>query len=149
MQRDQLPQSTNQQSQDFTAKAMAHGGGRALVVAAGLVIVGIGGYMLWQGVSKRFLRDLQLSGTSRRIREVVERLGTVGNVARGVVFAGIGVFMVVAAVRYDPQAAKGIDATLRSFAHAPLGPWLLGAVAVGLAVFGTYSLCEARWHRHL
>ena len=28
--------------------------------------------------------------------------------------------------------------------HA-LGPWLLVAVALGLAVFGLYSWCEARW----
>lgn len=40
-----------------------------------------------------------------------------------------------------------IDATLRSFAHTPLGPWLLLAVAVEFVLFGGYSLCEARWHR--
>ncbi|HEY3952641.1 MAG TPA: DUF1206 domain-containing protein [Streptosporangiaceae bacterium] len=34
---------------------------------------------------------------------------------------------------------------LRALARTPLGPWLLVAVAVGLAVFGLYSFCEARW----
>jgi hypothetical protein len=77
----------------------------------------------------------------------VVKLGMIGNVARGVVFAAIGVFMVIAAVRFDPAQAKGIDATLRTFAHTPLGPWLLAVVAIGMAVFGTYSMCEARWHR--
>lgn len=145
----QLPQSTDQQSRDFTAKAMAHTGGRVLVVVAGLVIVGIGAYMLWQGITKRFLKDLQLGGASAKTRSVVKALGTAGNVARGVVFAGLGIFLVAAAVRFDPHAAKGIDSTLRTFAHTPLGPFLLAAVAVGLAVFGVYSCCEARWHKHV
>jgi hypothetical protein len=70
-----------------------------------------------------------------------------GNIARGVVFAGLGAFMADAAVRFDPGAAKGMDATLRSFAHTPLGPWLLVVVAIGLALYGAYSMCEARWHR--
>lgn len=145
----QLPQSTDQQSQDFTAKAMGHTGGRALVAVAGLIIVVIGAYMIWQGVTKRFLKDLQLGGASARARTVVKALGTTGNVARGVVFAGLGIFLVAAAVRFDPHAAKGIDSTLRTFAHTPLGPWLLAVVAVGLAVFGLYSFCEARWHKHV
>jgi hypothetical protein len=34
---------------------------------------------------------------------------------------------------------------LRALARTPLGPWLLVAVPVGLAVFGVYSFCEARW----
>ena len=77
----------------------------------------------------------------------METLGVVGNVARGLVFGMIGVFLVDAAVKYDASKAKGVDATLRSFAHTGLGPWLLVAVAVGFVLFGTYSLFEARWHR--
>lgn len=47
------------------------------------------------------------------------------------------------------EPAKGIDATLRSFAHTPAGPLLLVIVAIGLALFGIYSLAEARWHRKI
>lgn len=145
--KDKLPQSTNQQSQDFTATAMAHGGGRVLVGIVGVVIAGIGLYMIRNGLTKAFRKDLQFGSASKRTRENVERLGMIGNTARGVVFAGIGVFMIIAAVRFDPAEAKGIDATLHSFAHTPLGPWLLAVVAAGLFLFGVYSMCEARWHR--
>jgi hypothetical protein len=144
---NKLPQSTNQQSQDFTATAMAHSGGRILVGIVGAVIVGVGLYMIRNGLTKAFRKDLRFGNASRKTRETVERLGMIGNTARGVVFAAIGVFMIVAAVRFDPAQAKGIDATLRSFAHTPLGPWLLAVVAVGLFLFGVYSMCEAKWHR--
>jgi hypothetical protein len=79
----------------------------------------------------------------------VERLGALGNVARGLVFAGVGVFMIDAAATFDAAKVKGIDATLRSFAHTPVGPLLLVIVAIGLALFGVYSLAEARWHRKI
>jgi hypothetical protein len=142
-----LPQSGNQQSKDFTVTAMAHTGGRILVIAVGLVIAGIGLYMIRTGLTKAFLKDLRMTGASRRTREGVTALGMIGNIARGAVFTGVGAFMFDAALRFNPSAAKGIDATLRSFAHTPLGPWLLAVVAIGLALFGVYSLCEARWHR--
>jgi hypothetical protein len=143
----QLPASTNQQSHDFTVQAMAHTGGRLLVGVVGGVIVLAGLYLVKTGVTRSFSKDLNLSGAGRRTRETVEMLGVVGNLARGLVFGMIGVFLIDAAVRYDASKAKGIDATLRSFAHTPLGPWLLVAVAVGFVLFGGYSLCEARWHR--
>jgi hypothetical protein len=142
-----LPQSSNQQSQDFTATAMAHSGGRILVVFVGLVIAGIGLYMIRAGLTKAFLKDLRLAGADHRTREGVTALGMSGTVARGILFAGVGAFMIDAALRFKPSAAKGTDATLRSFALTPLGPWLLAVIAVGLALFGAYSLCEARWHR--
>jgi hypothetical protein len=50
-------------------------------------------------------------------------------------------------VTANPGQAKGIDATLRSFASTPLGPWLLALFAAGLVVFGLYSWCEARWRK--
>lgn len=145
----QLPASTNQQSHDFTVQAMTHSGGRILVGVVGAAVVLAGLYLIKTGLTRSFLRDLDLSGADKRTRETMETLGTVGNVARGLVFGMIGVFLVDAAVRYDASKAKGIDATLRSFAHTALGPWLLVAVAIGFVLFGGYSLFEARWHRHI
>jgi hypothetical protein len=40
-----------------------------------------------------------------------------------------------------------MDDTLRSFRDLPAGPWLLGAIALGLAAFGVFSWCNARWRR--
>jgi hypothetical protein len=145
----QLPQSTNQQSHDFTVQAMTHSGGRLLVGVIGAVIVLAGLYLIKTGLTRSFFRDLNLTGAGRRTRKAVETLGVIGNVARGLVFGAIGVFLIDAAVKYDAGKAKGIDATLRSFAHTPLGPVLLVAVAVGFVLFGVYSLCEARWHRSI
>ena len=82
-----------------------------------------------------------------RARKVVTALGIGGNTARGAVLAGAGVFIVIAAVRFDPDQAKGMDAMLRSFAHTPAGPWLLVLIALGLVLFDAFSFASARWRK--
>ncbi|HEX4832713.1 MAG TPA: DUF1206 domain-containing protein [Trebonia sp.] len=141
------PQPSDQQSVDLTATVMRHPGGRVAVILAGLVLVGCGVAFAYAAVRKRFLRRLRLGDMGTRTRQVVERLGQVGGIARGAVFATAGAFLVVAAVEAQPQRAKGIDSALRALAATPLGPWLLLAVAIGLIIFGAYSCCEARWRK--
>ncbi|MBO1332839.1 DUF1206 domain-containing protein [Streptomyces sp. VRA16 Mangrove soil] len=138
---------TDRQSKDLTATALDHTGGVWLVGTVGAGFVIAGGWLAVRAVRRAHLRRLRTSEMSRRVRRVVDVLGTVGGTARGVVCAAAGVFVIVAAVRREPGRAKGMDDTLRSFAHTPAGPWLLVAVAVGLAVFGVFSCAEARWRR--
>lgn len=66
-------------------------------------------------------------------------------VAPGAVAALAGVFLIIAAVRFSPSRAEGVDGSLRAFAHTPLGPFLLILVALELVAFGLFSWCEARW----
>jgi uncharacterized protein DUF1206 len=139
------PTSGNRQSQDMTARLMSHAGGRWLVLLIGLGVVAVGIGMVATGVRRKFLKQLRLARASSRTRKIVETVGTVGNTARGIVFGIVGVLLVVAAVTFDPKTAQGLDGALRRIARAPLGPWLLVAVALGLVTFGIYSFCEARW----
>ncbi len=141
------PASTNQQSKDLTATAMQHPGGQAAVAIAGVVIAGIGLYLAYQAYLRKFLQDLSMGSASPTTRRVVTWFGQAGGIARGVVFVTIGIFLVVAAVEAKPSQAKGIDSALRELARTPVGPWLLGLVAVGLVLFGIYSCCEARWRQ--
>jgi hypothetical protein len=142
------PPSSNQQSVDLTSTVMRHPGGRVAVIVAGLALIGGGLYLAYAAWRKNFLKRLQFTRQMRPgTRRGVEWLGRIGGIARGAVFAIAGVFLVIAAVRAQPQEAKGIDASLRALAAAPLGPWLLLAVAIGLIMFGANSCCEARWRR--
>jgi hypothetical protein len=141
------PQSSDSQSVDLTAAAMRHPGGRFVVIAIGLALAGVGGYLAYQAWRREFLRDLALGRLRAGARRAVEWLGVYGGIARGIVFATAGIFGVVAAVRAQPQQAKGVDSALRALAATPLGPWLLVLVALGLVMFGVFSCCEARWLR--
>jgi len=139
------PSSSDKQSQDLTAAALKVHGGQALVAIAGVVIVIAGLDVVYRAYQRKFLRHLRFGSASPTTRRTVMLLGQIGGMARGAVFAVVGIFLIIAAKDADPRQAKGLDSALRALAHTPLGPWLLIVVAAGLVTFGVYSWCEARW----
>ena len=139
--------SQTAKQQDMTATVMHHPGGRWLVGIVGLAIVVAGLVLVFEGIRRKFLKYLQLSQMSPRMRRLVERLGMIGTAARGAVFALAGVLVVEAAVTYQPAKAGGIDKALLTLRNQPFGEVLLILAALGLIVFGIYGLCEARWRK--
>ena len=131
--------------QDLTATVMHHSGGQVLVGIVGAIIVAVGVALVLEGLRRKFLKHLQTSQMSPQTRRVVERLGTIGTAARGVVFALAGVLVIDAAITYKPAKAGGIDKALLTLRDQPFGQVLLILAALGLIIFGIYGLCEARW----
>jgi hypothetical protein len=138
-------QAARQES--LSTKVMHHAGGRLALGLAGVVIVIVGLALVREGLTVKFDKYLDLSSVSRRGRRLIETLGVIGTVARGVVFGLAGVLVIQAAWDYQPKKAAGLDGALRSLRDTGLGPWLLGVVAAGLVAFGLYGLAEARWRR--
>lgn len=139
--------SSDQQSQDITARAMEWPGGRWIVGIVGVAIAVVGVWIGVRAAMRKFHKRLKLTEMSRKTRQFVDVTGVAGGLGRGFLFAAIGVFVVQAAVQYEPDKAKGFDDTLRSFTDTPAGPWLLAVVAVGLVLFGVFSFAMARWRR--
>jgi hypothetical protein len=130
-----------------TAGVLGWPGGTWLVGIAGAVLIGIGLYQGYRGLSKDFLKDSKTEQMSPRVRSWIEWIGSFGHLARMVVFGLVGVFLIKAAVDYNPNKAVGLDGALAKLAHQSYGPFLLGIVAAGLAAFGVYSLSDARYRR--
>ncbi|MFE9808300.1 DUF1206 domain-containing protein [Streptomyces sp. NPDC005227] len=137
----------DKKSRDVTAKALGLPGGQWIVGAVGLGLVAAGVWIAVRAIMRKYHKHLKLGEMSRRVRQVVDVTGVGGGTARGAVFAAAGVFAVRAAVEYEPDKAKGMDDTLRSFAGTPMGPWLLALIAVGLILFGVFSFAMARWRK--
>ncbi|QKV78859.1 DUF1206 domain-containing protein [Amycolatopsis sp. Hca4] len=121
--------------------------GAAAVIGAGVLVIGVAGWLAYRGARKKFLRDLDFGGASPTVRLSATRLGQVGWCAVGVLYATVGAMLVLAAVRYDPAKAGGLDPALKTLAVQPYGPALLLALALGIAVFGVFALLEARFRR--
>ncbi|MCX4770198.1 DUF1206 domain-containing protein [Streptomyces sp. NBC_01260] len=139
--------SSDAQSQDVTARVLDMPGGRWLVGAGGVAVVGAGLWIAGRAALRKFHKHLRMGEMSRTERRAVDITGVFGGVSRGLVFAVAGGFAVAAAVKARSGEAKGMDDTLRSFSATPAGPWLLALVAVGLAAFGLFSCANARWRR--
>ncbi len=119
--------------------------GRWLVALVGLVVIGVGVYLVHKGVSKRFLEEVDLGQAPPQTRRLVTRLGQAGFPAKGVALGVVGALLVYAAVTFDPAQATGLDGALRTILGAPFGKVLLTLVAIGIAAFGAYCLVRARY----
>jgi hypothetical protein len=138
-------QSSSGQQQQQTAGVFGWPAGRWLVGLAGLVVIGVGVYLVYKGVSKRFLKQIDLAQASAGTRRLVEKLGLVGFPAKGLALGLVGGLLVYAAVTFDPAKASGLDGALRTVLDAPFGQVLLTLVALGIAAFGAFCFVRARY----
>jgi hypothetical protein len=120
-------------------------GGIFLVTAVGLGVLGYGVWNVYKGLSGRFLKDMKTEQMNEPGRRWIRRTGLVGHVARGIVFGLVGVFLVKAALEYEPDEAIGIDGALQKLASSTYGDALLGLVAAGLFAYGVFCLARARY----
>jgi Domain of Unknown Function (DUF1206) len=139
--------SSDASAQDWTARLLHAPFGVALVVLVGGVALGVALRQANYAYTARFKERLNLLGVSAEARTGIIVLGRWGMAALGVVFAVVGLFLIIAALRHDPHQAKGLGGALQALAGQPFGDLLLGVVAIGLIAYGVYSLVEARYRR--
>jgi hypothetical protein len=137
-------QSQNEKARKSTAMVLDWPAGRLIVGAAGLVVIGVGCWNLYRGLTRKFEDKWRVGRLSPSVRKWGGRAGVLGHAARFVVFGLIGVFLTKAAIDYKPKDAIGIDGALQKLVHASYGPFLLGVTAAGLVAYGIYCLVDAR-----
>lgn len=140
-------QSTTSSTQDWTATLLKQPFGQALVVIVGLVVLAIAVYLYMKAYKAPFQSKLNLGSLRAGSRKTIVNLGRAGYAALGVVFTIIGIFLIVAAVQFDPKKAVGLDGALKELVLQPYGQVLLVIVALGLIAYGLYSFAEARYRR--
>ncbi|MEY2566334.1 MAG: hypothetical protein QOE35_863 [Actinomycetota bacterium] len=138
-------EGSGNKEQDWTAKALHLPGGRWLVGAIGVAIIGAGLWNGWKGVSGEWRKKLETSEMTRDEKKWAEPIAVAGLVGRMLVFGLVGGFLVRAAVRYDPHKGVGLDAALKEVRGKAYGPWALLVFALALMLFGVFSLLQARW----
>ena len=110
-------------------------------------MIAYGGYQLYRAYAAKLSKWLDLSSLRATAATWAIRFGRFGLAARGVVFVLMGLFLIRAAAQSDASEARGLGGALRTLAGQEHGPWLLGAVALGLVAYGLYELIEARYRR--
>jgi hypothetical protein len=140
----QTAQSEQRQDTGMAAELLKSGWGRALLVLAGILVVAGGVEAARRAIRLNFRERFAAGHMSPVLAAVTRALGAFGSVARAVVFALVGVFLIRAGALSSADQAKGLDAVFRSVASSRYGPWLLALLASGLFCYGLYCLIEVR-----
>jgi hypothetical protein len=130
-----------------TAGVLGWPGGTWIVGIAGALFVGIALYQGYRGVTQDFLKDAKTGEMGATIRRWYKAVAVFGHLARMVVFGLVGIFLVKAAIDYEPSKAVGLDGALAKLANHSYGPALLGVVAAGLVAFAVYSFADVRYRK--
>ncbi len=139
--------STDATTQDWTARFLNTPFGTPLVILAGVVVLAIAGALAIEAYRAHFQQYLKSGDLPETVRHLMVIAGRLGYGALSVVFAIIGIFLIVSASQHNAGQAKGLGGALQQLAQEPFGPFLLGIVALGLIAYGAFSLAEARYRR--
>src|SRR4029453_1524392 len=104
---------SDQTDKTLTAKVMDMSGGRLLVGAVGLALLGYGAYLVWRALSNDRQDEQAVIESAPNETPVVRALSRIGNVARGPILGVIGVLVLIAAIQHDPNKTEGIDGALK------------------------------------
>ena len=133
------------QASDWSAAVMQHPAGRIAVAVAGAAFLARGLYGLYRALRADLLRHLALENATVVARRRMRWLARAGTTAAGVVYGVVGWLLILAAWRYDPDKAVGVEGALQNLREQPYGTWLLGTVAVGLVAAGLFEIFKGRY----
>jgi hypothetical protein len=132
---------------EVTKKLLDQDYGVALVIALGVVMLGVAAYEAYKGLARAFLDDLETGRMSAPERRLATVGGMAGYTALAVTSLVVGVFLIKAAVEHDPKEAVGLDGALQELVTEDLGPLLLWVVAIGLLIYAGYCVIQSRYRR--
>ena len=144
-----LGKGSNQSPQDWTALLLDQPFGQWLVGLVGFVVVSIGISFVYRSRYQEFEQHLKIIPEEYAGAKWAVQIGRFGIAARGLVFSLIGLFIMRAALQFDPQEAHGLDGALRTLAGQPFGKFWLVIVALGFSAYGVHMFVEARYRRML
>ncbi|HJK91390.1 MAG TPA: DUF1206 domain-containing protein [Polyangiaceae bacterium LLY-WYZ-15_(1-7)] len=121
--------------------------GPMLIGASGVCILGYAGFQVYVGWTTKFEDALETGRMSRPGEKAATAFGRVGLMARGVVLAVIGGFVLESAATQDPGAAKSVAGALSEIASQSHGVLLLIGISAGLLAYATHQLVLARYRQ--
>lgn len=132
-------------SREFVvSKVLEYPGGQYAVGIAAVIVVGMGIYQIYRGVTGKFMKRVNLIRSN--MKDAFKMTGTLGYISRGIVLVIIGYFLFHAALLSSPDEAQGTGAAF-SFLENKFGSFMMALVAVGLIGYGAFTFVKAKYQR--
>jgi len=129
------------------AQVLSYPAGKWIALGLGIitVVVGIAQFVeAYRAISRRDLKRAEMTEAERK---VVDTLGRLGMIARGITFTLVGWFVIQGALHRDPSKVHGYGGAFLFLLGQPFGRLMLGVVALGFIALGLHSFACARWVR--
>jgi hypothetical protein len=132
--------SSDRTAREWTGWLLELPVGAAVIGAFGLGVMITAVILLVRGCKPHFKSAVALHPHAPAL---IGALGRFGLIARSLVYAEIGGFLVYAAVTYSSREVKGLAGAFRSIAQWEGGPIVLSITAAGFIAFGLYEFGAA------
>lgn len=130
--------SSNQQ---YVAQILDKSYGPLLIGLIGLIIIGVGIYQIYKGYSGKYLEELNAAQSNQK--ELLNKSGKFGYMARGVVFGIIGYFLILAALTTNAEMVRSTQGAFSYLQNLSYGWLIMGVVAIGLLGHGVFMMFVA------
>jgi hypothetical protein len=127
-----------------TVQLLSTGYGRWVIGMVGIIIIGYGIFQMYSGWKEKFMRQFNTHQMNTKEVKATLRTGKLGLIARGIVFCVLGYFIIQMAITANPGNPKGLDGTLEKILQQNYGSWLLGAVSIGLILYGLFEILKGK-----
>jgi hypothetical protein len=141
--------ATRDSTQQAIARVLQLPAGHLVAIAIGIVSIGVGLGQFFDAYRAVFKQDLKRTKMNKAEKEIVDLLGRLGMISRGVIFTIVGWFVLQGGLHNDPSKVHGYGGAFLTLLNQPFGRVMLGAVAVGFIALGLHSFACARWIRLL
>lgn len=131
--------------QSMSESLMSQTWGVYLLLAIGVVIVVFAGIQLKHAIKQDFMDKFETNQLSQKAQDVIKLSGRAGYLGRTATYVLVGGFIITAAIQNDPSEAGGLGKALVTILETPFGPYLLGAVGLGMLCFGVFCGFEGRY----
>jgi hypothetical protein len=130
----------DQAARSWTRWLLGHSYGTVLVTAVGIGFVIEAVVLLVRALNPRFENAIALRPGAPAF---IAALGRYGLIARAIVFAEVGGFLIYAALTYNSRQAQGMGGAFRALKSLEYGSILLALTAAGFVAFGLFELGKA------
>ncbi len=121
--------------------------GSVLLIIVAIILAGIGVYQLWYAYSEKYKKHIQAGAVNSNAASLIINAGKWGYAARGIVWLLIAWLLIKAALTNNASEAGETTGAFQFLEEASYGSYLLGALGVGLALYGIFNFIRARYER--
>lgn len=137
--------SSDSSKQELTATLMSYEAGIWAVGIAGAVFFCVGIYQFYRAFTEKFEDNWKTHEIPPNRLRFAERFAKFGISARGLTLLIVGGLIVQAAVKANPEQARGLGYALQTLRDETYGTFLLSVIGVGLLCYGLYCFVNARY----